>query len=91
MSEAAYDASVVIVTKERQADGLKAVASAFAQADRVEVIVIDDGSGDGTSAAIAERFPVSAAPVPPRPLAGYSLCLSGQVSRSPVRPAAYRL
>jgi hypothetical protein len=32
MSEAVYDASVVIVTKERQADCLKAVASAFAQA-----------------------------------------------------------
>ena len=57
MSEAAYDASVVIVTKDRQADGSKAVVSAFAQANRVEVIAIDDGSSDGTSAAIAERFP----------------------------------
>ena len=52
-------ASIVITTKNRRDDLEKAVASALAQKvdGGVEVIVIDDGSTDGTAALVAARFP----------------------------------
>lgn len=43
------DATVVIVTKDRRDDVLRAVASALAQTATVEVLVGDDGSSDGTA------------------------------------------
>ena len=46
-------ATVVITTKNRREDLLKAVASAWSQTARPEVLVIDDGSTDGTSEAVA--------------------------------------
>lgn len=50
-------ATVVITTKNRREDLLKAVASALAQTACPEVLVIDDGSVDGTSEAVAREFP----------------------------------
>lgn len=47
-------ATVVIVTKNRRDDVLNAVGSALSQTARPEVIVIDDGSTDGTAAALRE-------------------------------------
>ena len=47
-------ATVVIVTKNRKDDLLTAVRSALNQTARPEVIVIDDGSTDGTAAAVGE-------------------------------------
>jgi glycosyltransferase involved in cell wall biosynthesis len=58
-TNAEFDASVVIVTKDRRADALRAVRTAFAQTARVEVIVIDDGSLDGTADAVAAEFPAA--------------------------------
>ena len=52
-------ASIVITTRNRRDELEKAVASALAQKVEggVEVIVIDDGSTDGTSQMIAEKLP----------------------------------
>jgi glycosyltransferase involved in cell wall biosynthesis len=57
VSEAGLHASIVIVTKDRRDEVLRAVRSAVAQEPPAEVVVIDDGSSDGTLAAIAEEFP----------------------------------
>lgn len=50
-------ATIVITTKNRRDDLRKAVASALAQTARPEVLVVDDGSTDGTSEMIAREFP----------------------------------
>ena len=52
-------ASIVITTRNRRGELEKAIASALAQKVEggVETIVIDDGSTDGTSEMIAEKFP----------------------------------
>jgi GT2 family glycosyltransferase len=50
-------ATVMIVTKDRCDDLQLAVSSALRQKGRVEVLVIDDGSRDRTSAMIATEFP----------------------------------
>ena len=44
-----FSASVVITTKNRKEELLKAVESALSQRGLLEVIVIDDGSTDGTA------------------------------------------
>jgi glycosyltransferase involved in cell wall biosynthesis len=54
---AAPAATVVITTKNRLADLRNAVASALAQDVPVEVLVVDDGSTDGTADAIRSEFP----------------------------------
>ena len=54
---AAYDATVLIVTKDRRDDVRRAVRSAVAQDGRVEILVLDDGSTDGTPEALAAEFP----------------------------------
>ena len=50
-------ASVVIITRDRRNDCCKAIESALSQTAPIEIIVIDDGSGDGTAELIRERFP----------------------------------
>jgi GT2 family glycosyltransferase len=52
-------ASIVIVTKDRRNEALRAVESAIAQQPPVEVLLIDDGSSDGTAAAVRDAFPAA--------------------------------
>jgi glycosyltransferase involved in cell wall biosynthesis len=51
------DVTVIITTKNRKDDLRKAVASALMQDARPRVLVIDDGSTDGTSEMIRSEFP----------------------------------
>ena len=51
------DATVVIVTRNRKEELRKAVASALTQEGAVEVLVIDDGSTDGTADMVLSEFP----------------------------------
>jgi len=51
------DATVVIVTFNRKDELRNAVASALQQTAQVEVLVLDDGSTDGTEAMIRDEFP----------------------------------
>lgn len=50
-------ASVVIATKDRKDDLRRAIASAVKQTEPVEVLVLDDGSTDGTSEMVKSEFP----------------------------------
>ncbi len=50
-------AAVVITTKNRIDDLRKAVASAIVQTARPEILVVDDGSTDGTADTITQEFP----------------------------------
>lgn len=49
--------AVVIVTKNRKAKLRRAIASALEQALKPEVLVVDDGSTDGTSDMVRSEFP----------------------------------
>ena len=50
-------ATVLISTKNRKDELATAIASALTQTVSVEVLVIDDGSTDGTAEMVRERFP----------------------------------
>jgi glycosyltransferase involved in cell wall biosynthesis len=50
-------ASIVITTKNRKEELRQCLASCLEQRPPVEVLVIDDGSTDGTSALVAQEFP----------------------------------
>lgn len=50
-------ATVVITTKNRKDDLARALDSCFLQDIPLEVLVIDDGSDDGTSAMVTEKYP----------------------------------
>ena len=50
-------ATVVIATKNRRNDLQRALESAFAQACPVDVLVMDDGSSDGTEEFVRREFP----------------------------------
>jgi GT2 family glycosyltransferase len=50
-------ASVVIATKNRKDELHRAVISAIRQREPVEIIVLDDGSTDGTSEMVGSEFP----------------------------------
>ena len=56
MSES-IEATVLITTKDRKEDLRRAVRSAVEQTVEVEVLVVDDGSSDGTSKMIRNEFP----------------------------------
>lgn len=51
------DASIVIVTRNRKEKAREAIRSALAQVGDNEVILMDDGSTDGTSEFIGSEFP----------------------------------
>jgi glycosyltransferase involved in cell wall biosynthesis len=52
------EATIVIATKDRKEDLTKAIASAVAQRGaEIEVLVVDDGSSDGTSQMVRSQFP----------------------------------
>jgi GT2 family glycosyltransferase len=53
------DATVVIVTKDRKEDALRAVGSAISQRPPIDVLVLDDGSTDRTSSALERAFPAA--------------------------------
>ena len=53
----APEATVVIVTKNRLAYARRAIRSALDQVPRVEVLVCDDGSTDGTPEMVRAEFP----------------------------------
>jgi glycosyltransferase involved in cell wall biosynthesis len=50
-------ASIVIVTKNRKEELRRALLSAVAQSGQPEVLVVDDGSTDGTEAMVRSEFP----------------------------------
>jgi glycosyltransferase involved in cell wall biosynthesis len=52
-----HRATVVITTKNRKHDLRKAIVSALAQSAKPEMLVMDDGSTDGTSEMIRTEFP----------------------------------
>jgi glycosyltransferase involved in cell wall biosynthesis len=64
----ALKASVVIATKDRKDELQRALASAMQQTVDVEIIVLDDGSIDGTSETIRAAFPNVRLDVSPLPL-----------------------
>ncbi len=49
--------SVVVITRDRVTDLLNAVAHLDALAERPRILVVDNGSSDGTPAAVRARFP----------------------------------
>jgi glycosyltransferase involved in cell wall biosynthesis len=51
------DVTIAIVTKDRRDELRNAVRSALEQEGRVEVLVLDDGSSDGTASMVREEFP----------------------------------
>lgn len=57
LSTAQFDATIVIVTKNRKQELRNAILSALQQEGHIEVLVIDDGSTDGTANMIREDFP----------------------------------
>jgi glycosyltransferase involved in cell wall biosynthesis len=50
-------ASIAICSKDRRAELRRALASALEQDAEVEVLVLDDGSSDGTSQMVRDEFP----------------------------------
>jgi glycosyltransferase involved in cell wall biosynthesis len=50
-------ASIIIVTKNRKDQLRLAIASAIAQTEPVEILVVDDGSTDGTGDMVRSEFP----------------------------------
>src|SRR5947209_3991622 len=57
MEQSEVTVSVVIVTKNRKSQLAVALESALRQSADPEVVVIDDGSTDGTAELVRTRFP----------------------------------
>jgi GT2 family glycosyltransferase len=49
--------AVVVITRNRRGDLVEALARLVALPERPRVVVVDNGSDDGTPAAVAQRFP----------------------------------
>jgi glycosyltransferase involved in cell wall biosynthesis len=58
VTENGLTASVVITTKNRKQDLQRALRSCIEQTAKPEVLVIDDGSGDGTEQLVRNEFPM---------------------------------
>jgi glycosyltransferase involved in cell wall biosynthesis len=56
-ADARVDATIAILTKDRKGELRNAVRSALEQEGAVEVLVLDDGSSDGTPEMLADEFP----------------------------------
>jgi glycosyltransferase involved in cell wall biosynthesis len=56
-SDAPPEATVAITTRNRCGELRRALRSAVAQEGAIEVLVIDDGSSDGTAEMVGEEFP----------------------------------
>jgi glycosyltransferase involved in cell wall biosynthesis len=52
-----FDATLVITTRNRKLSLRDALASAIQQTARLEILVVDDGSDDGTSELVQAEFP----------------------------------
>lgn len=59
MSDGRPAATIMIVSKNRRDDLRQAIASAVMQDGAVEVLVIDDGSTDGTAEMVSGEFPMA--------------------------------
>jgi glycosyltransferase involved in cell wall biosynthesis len=59
VTDQAPDATVVIVTKDRREQLRAAITSALEQEGHVEVLVVDDGSSDGTADMVRADFPAA--------------------------------
>jgi glycosyltransferase involved in cell wall biosynthesis len=57
INSTAFSASILITTKNRKDELRKAIQSSLAQTAAVEVVVIDDGSTDGTADMVRSEFP----------------------------------
>src|SRR5581483_561831 len=56
---------LVIITHDRRAEALRAVARALALPERPRVVLVDNASADGTAAAVAAAWPaVEVVPLP---------------------------
>ncbi|MGE5609758.1 MAG: glycosyltransferase family 2 protein [Bacillota bacterium] len=52
-----YPATVIITTKNRKDELRKAIDSTLAQTAKVEILIFDDGSTDGTSEMVRQHYP----------------------------------
>lgn len=52
-----YQATIVITTCNRREELRRAIASCLEQEGRIEVLVVDDGSSDGTAEMVRREFP----------------------------------
>ena len=50
-------ASIIIATRDRKDNLHRAITSAIRQTESVEILVLDDGSTDGTSEMVRSEFP----------------------------------
>jgi GT2 family glycosyltransferase len=56
-SDASVDVTIAIVTRDRRDELRRALRSALEQEGAIEVLVLDDGSRDGTSEMVRDEFP----------------------------------